>query len=55
LGSVCGWLSFFKDMGCGIGPFRGGMIYDWQENLAILVDCALFMFGLGPRNAKVIK
>ena len=57
LGSVYGWLTFFMGMGGGIGPFMGGLIYDWsgsytyvwQVNIVILVGCALLMLGLTPR------
>ena len=57
LGSVYGWLTFFMGMGGGIGPFMGGLIYDWsgsytyvwQANIVILVGCAFLMLGLAPR------
>jgi MFS family permease len=57
LGSVYGWLTFFMGMCGGLGPFMGGLIYDWsgsytyvwQANIVILIVCALLMLGLTPR------
>jgi len=62
LGSVYGMLTFFIGIGGGIGPFFGGLIYDWygsytyvwQTNAAVLVGCSFLILLLRPgsRNVK---
>ncbi|HUH64941.1 MAG TPA: MFS transporter [Syntrophales bacterium] len=58
LGHVYGWLTFFMGMGGGLGPFLGGLIYDWsgsytyvwQANIMILIGCACLILALRSRR-----
>jgi MFS family permease len=56
LGSVYGMLTFFIGIGGGIGPYFGGLVYDWygsytyvwQINIVVLIGCSFLILLLKP-------